>query len=113
MTNFEWQIDQGIQNDSSPSLNGVKAFLNDIKKIKQHRVKNANNTITGHLNINSFRNKFVFAEEITQAFNIFLVSESNLDNTFPTNFFKINGYKIFRYEQNRFEEGCFYMQMSE
>ena len=41
------------------------------------------------------------------------MSESNLDNTFPTNFFKINGYKIFRYEQNRFEEGCFYMQMSE
>ena len=39
LTNFEWQIDQGIQNDSSPSLNGVKAFLNDIKKIKQHRVK--------------------------------------------------------------------------
>ena len=33
MTNFEWQIDQGIQNDnSSPSLNGAEAFLNDIKK---------------------------------------------------------------------------------
>ena len=65
LTNFEWQIDQGIQNDnSSPSLNGDKAFINDIKKIKQHRVKNANNTVIGHLKINSFRNKFDFAEEI-------------------------------------------------
>ena len=26
--------------------------LNDIKKMKQQRVKNANNTIIGHLNIN-------------------------------------------------------------
>ena len=59
-------IDQGIQNDNSSfSLKGPEAFLNDIKKIKQQRVKNANNTIIGHLNINSFRNKYVFAEEIT------------------------------------------------
>ena len=38
-----------------------EAFLNDIKKIKQQRIKNANNTIIGHLNMNSFSNKFVFA----------------------------------------------------
>ena len=51
MTNIEWQIDQGIQNDnSSPSLNGTEAFLNHIKKIKQHWVKNATNIITGSLN---------------------------------------------------------------
>ena len=84
MTNFELEIDQGIQNDNnSPSLNGAKAFLNDIKKIKQQRVKNANNTIIGHLNINLFRNKFVFPKEIIQVFDIFLVSESKLNNTFP------------------------------
>ena len=83
-------------------MNGTKAFLNNIKKIKQQRVKNANNTIIGHLNINSFRNKFVFAEEVIQVFDIFLVSEYKLDNAFPTNLFKINGYKIFRYDRNRF-----------
>ena len=108
MTNFEWQIGQGIQNDSSsPSLNGAEAFLNDIKKIKQQRVKNANNTIIGHLNTNSFRNKFVFAEEIIHVLDIFLVSESKLDNAFPMNLFKINGYKIFRYDQNWFGGGLF------
>ena len=59
----------------------LKVFLNDIKKKKQQqRLKNANNTIIGHLNINSFRNKFVFAEEIIQVFDIFLVSESELEN---------------------------------
>ena len=57
LTNFELQTDQGIQIDNGfPFLNGVKAFLNDIKIIKQQRVKNANNTIIGHLDINSFRN---------------------------------------------------------
>ena len=31
LTNFESQIDQGIQNyNRSPSLNGAEAFLNDI-----------------------------------------------------------------------------------
>ena len=84
-------------------MNDAEAFLNGIKKIKQQRVKNANNTIIGHLNINSFRNKIVFAEEIIQVFDIFLVSESKLDNTFPTDLFKRNSYKIFRYDQHRFE----------
>ena len=58
-----------------------RSFLNGMKKTKQHRVKNANNIIIGHLNINSFRNKFVFAEEIIQVFDMFLVCESKLYNT--------------------------------
>ena len=82
-------------------MNGADAFLNDIEKIKQQRVKNANNTIIGHLK------KFVFAEEIIQVFDIFLVPASKLDNTFPTNLFKINGYKILRHDQNQFGGGLF------
>ena len=78
-----------------------------FKKSKQQTVKNADNTIIGHLNINSFRNKFVFTEEIIQVFDMFLASESKLENTFPTKLFKINGYKIFRYDQNRFGGGLF------
>ena len=108
MTNLEWQIDQGIQNDnSSSSLNGSEAFSNSIKKIKQQRVENAINTIFGQLNINSFTNKFVFVEEIILVFDIFLVSESKLNNTFPTNIFKINGCKIFTYDWDRFGGGLF------
>ena len=37
LTNFEPQIDQGIQNNnSSPSLNRAEAFLNDIKLKKSN-----------------------------------------------------------------------------
>ena len=110
LTNFEWQIDQAIQNDNSYlSLNGVKAFLNGIKKIKQHWVKNANDIIIGRLNITSFKKKFAFPEDMIQVFNTFLVSESKLDNSFLTNLFEINGCKIFGMTEIDLGELCFYM----
>ena len=37
--------------------------------------------------------------------DIFLVSQSKLDNTFPSNLFKINRYKIYRYNLNLFGGG--------
>ena len=61
--------------------------------------------IIGHLNINSFRNKFVFIEDIINLFDVFLVSESKLDYTFPSNQFRINGCKTFRLDCNRFGGG--------
>ena len=68
-----------------------RSFLNGMKKTKQHRAKNANNIIIGHLNINSFRNKFVFAEEIIQVFDMFLLSESKSYNAihFQQTFLKL------------------------
>ena len=51
-------------------------------------MKNAN-TIIGHLNSNTFEDKFVFAEEIIQVLNLNLVSESKLDNTFLANLWKL------------------------
>ena len=44
--------------------------------MKKQRLDNAGNTITGHLNTNSFRNKFIFVENIIKLFDVFLVSES-------------------------------------
>ena len=61
--------------------------------------------IIGHLNINSFRNKFAFIEDIINLFDVFLVSESKLDYTFPSNQFSINGCKTFRLDCNRFGGG--------
>ena len=52
-----------------------------------------------------FRNKFVFIEDIVKLFDVFLVSKSKLDHTFPSNQFRINGYKIFRLNRNRFGVG--------
>ena len=90
-------------------MNGVKAFLNGIKKIKQHWVKNANDIIIGRLNITSFKKKFAFPEDMIQVFNTFLVSESKLDNSFLTNLFEINGCKIFGMTEIDLGELCFYM----
>ena len=73
--------------------------------MKKQRLDNASNTIIGHLNINSFRNKFVFLEDIMKLFDVFLVSESKLDHTFPSNQFRINGYNIFRLDRNPFGGG--------
>ena len=93
------------ESGNPPFVIGHIVFSNDIIRMKKQRLDNANNTIIGHLNINSLRNKFVFVEDIIKLFDVFLVSESKLDHTFPSNQFRINGYKIFRLDRNRFGGG--------
>ena len=46
----------------------------------------------------------MIAETITN-FDVFLISESKIDSTFPNMQFKINGYKLFRRDRNRFGGG--------
>ena len=78
---------------------------NDLLELRQQRVGNAKSIIVCHLNINSIRNKFTFAESIVKAFDLFLISESQLDSTFPMNQFHIFGFKVFRLDRNRFGGG--------
>ena len=40
----------------------------------------------GHLNINWFKNKLVFVEDIMKLFDVFLISESKLEHTFLSNY---------------------------
>ena len=61
--------------------------------------------IVGHMNINSIRNKFDMIAETIANFDIFLISESKIDSTFPNMQFKINVYKLFRRDRNRFGGG--------
>ena len=67
--------------------------------MNKQRLDNASNTIIGRLNINSFRNKFIFVEDVIKP------SESRLDHTFPSEQFRVNGYKIFRIYCDRFGSG--------
>ena len=87
----------------------VILFLNDslcdLLSINIQVLEHFNNLITGHLNINSIRNKFEMMANITSNFSLFLISESNLDLSFPNPQFKINGYKIFRRDRNRYGGG--------
>ena len=57
------------------------------------RWKNKNSPIIAQLNINSLRNKFGFlSSQITKYVDILLLSETKLDDSFPTGQFSLNGY---------------------
>ena len=60
------------------------------------RLEHFNTLIVGHLNINSIRSKFEMIAETITNFDIFLISVSKIDSTFPNMQFKINGYKLFK-----------------
>ena len=78
---------------------------NNLLGIKQQRIEHAKNSMICHLNVNPIRSKFDTLDEFVKAFDIFLISESKLDNTFPINQFSIRGYKVFRCDHNRFGSG--------
>ena len=71
-------------------------FENYLKKSKMQRLKHSNTFIIGHLNVNSVRNKFEMVAETITDFDIFLISESEIDPTFLNIQFKINQYNLFR-----------------
>ena len=104
LINLDWQEYENSVSDNSAFLIGDNVSSNGINRMKKQRLDNESNAIIYHLNINSFRSKFVFVEDIIKLFDVILVSESNLDHTFPSNQFRINGY-IFRLDENRFAGG--------
>ena len=74
----------------------MQQILKDIRKI------NVNKFIFGQLNINSLRSKFDMISELIKGFvDIFMISETKLDGSFPEGQFFIDGYHSpFRYYQN-------------
>ena len=79
---------------------------NDLTtNIKNQRLSDPSTVVIGHLNINSFRNKYEMFAEVIGNFNIFLISESKLDDTCPNKQFYINGFKIFRCDRDRYGGG--------
>ena len=61
-----------------------------------------NRIIIGHLNINSLRNKFEQLKNIIKGkIDILVITETKIDNSFPTSQFYIEGYsKPFRLDRN-------------
>ena len=78
----------------NPNISYTPIANNDLLEIQQQRVGNAKSIIVGHFNINSIRNKFILVESIVRAFDLFLISVSNLDSTFPMNQFHNFGFKV-------------------
>ena len=75
--------------------------------LKQFRVKNMCDLIIGHLNVNSIRNKFEAIKLLFEGiFDIIIISETKLDNTFPVEQFYIDGYNIpVRLDKNEMSGG--------
>ena len=75
--------------------------------LKQLRLDNINKIIIGHININSIRNKFEDIKIVLEeSIDIIVISETKLDESFPTNQFIIQGFsKPYRYNRNCFGGG--------
>ena len=51
--------------------------------------------MVGHLNINSIRSKFEYLKDfIGNNIDVFLISETKLNDSFPPGKFMINGYQV-------------------
>ena len=85
------------ENASNTIITNAKRILRDI------RTSNINRLVFGHLNINSLRTKFDFlCEKIVGSIDVFMISESKLDDSFPHGQFLIDGFHTsFRFDRNK------------
>ena len=79
----------------------VDRNTNGICELKQLRNQNLHRIIIGHLNINSTRNKFESLVSFAgNKLDIFMVSDTKIDDTFPKSQFLIEGFsKPFRFDR--------------
>ena len=78
-------------------------FHSDAQQVlKGIRKSNVNKLVFGQLNINSLRNKFAMLSELIKGFvDVFMISETKLDDSFPEGQFFIDGFHTpFRYDRN-------------
>ena len=94
---------------SFSDYDNIRAKGNAFTSTKSIKAKHPKNLFFGHLNVNSIRNKFVSIQElIKRTFDIFLISETKIDDSFPNAQFKIEGYKSFRKDRDAFGGGLLF-----
>ena len=77
----------------SPSSLSKIGALDAKSRLKEMKAQSSGKLILGHLNINSIRNKFDAFKFITDNnIDIFLISETKLNDSFPTAQFLIKGF---------------------
>ena len=97
----KYNIFSEIINCKRKKLSSTK-IKNRFKTMRDLRSKYLKNVFLGHLNINSLRNKFESVNKlIKDTFNIFLLSESKLDSTFPDSQFSAFGHRIIKKDRNK------------
>ena len=94
------------ENSSSKSFSDsdkIHAKGNALMSTKNIKAEHPKNLFFSHLNVNSIRNKFVSIQQfIKNTFDIFLMSETYIDDAYENGNFKIEGYKSFRKDQDAF-----------
>ena len=83
-----------IRNMREPvSINTVTTNDDFKTNLKDIRITNLNRIVISHININSIRNKFeLLAEAVMGNVDILMVTETKIDESFPTNQFIILGF---------------------
>ena len=85
---------------SSSNLNVESRYFGD--ELELLRVSNINRVIIGQININLIRTKFDdLVMGVRGIIDILMISETQLDASFPTSQFLINGYtSLYRLDRN-------------
>ena len=86
----------------SPSSLSKIGALDAKSRLKEMKAQSSDKLILGHLNINSIRNKFEALKFIIDNnVDIFFISETNLDDSFPSAQFLIKGFSAsYRFDRN-------------
>ena len=88
-------------NDANRVFENSKECSNAFQSVQKHRLQNPKNIVIGHINVNSLKSKFDVVEELVQnKVDIWFLSETKIDETFPNQQCMINGYKLFRRGRN-------------
>ena len=87
-------INSQTRNMREPVSITTDTIKNDFKtKLKDIKITNLNRIIIFHININSIRNKFeLLAAAVMGNVDILMVTETKIDESFPTNQFVIPGF---------------------
>ena len=99
-------------NSSSKSFSGydnIRAKGSAFTSTKSIKAKYPKNLFFVYLNVNSIRNKCASIQElIKRPFDIFLISEIKIDDSFPNAQFEIEGYKSFTKDRDTFGGGLLF-----
>ena len=96
-------MDISSENNENPP----EVCINDnntdpLLTLKKLKINNLSRLVIGHLNINSLRNKFESLKQLIKGnIDILVITESKLDESFPSQQFDIEGYGIpYRLDKN-------------
>ena len=79
-----------------------------LQQLQEDRLKHRKNPLIGYLNINSLRNKITDLRVImkTLSLDYLILSETKIDESFPTSQFNVEGYEIrVRRDRDKFGRG--------